>query len=181
MTVAFSGLVPSMGPAHCPPDLHTLTSSFFSKVWLGTCFLPGAVPGKEMEQKASHVIPHSGPRVGGRQTTVARQVGAGTGIHSQEDVWLHGGHPTLWTQEAGQASWRRQQLTQAQKAEEMLAPQRPGSEAVLGRRGDGPGRESSVCTDPGVKEGVACVRRTLSGVMEVGTSSRASRRSREGS
>lgn len=77
MTVAFSGLVPSMGPAHSPPDLHTLTSSFFSKGWVGTCFLPGAMPGKEM-------IPPSGARVGGRQTTVARQVGAGTGIHSQE-------------------------------------------------------------------------------------------------
>lgn len=49
----------------------------------------------------------------------------------------------------------------------MLAPQRPGAEAVLGRGGDGPGRESSMCKGPGVKEGVACVRRTLSGVMEI--------------
>lgn len=92
MTVAFSGLVPSMGPAHCPPDPHTLTSSFFSKGWLGTCFLPDTVPGKEMDQKASHVIPHSGARVGGRETTVAHHMGAGTGIHSQ-DAWLHGVHP----------------------------------------------------------------------------------------
>lgn len=49
----------------------------------------------------------------------------------------------------------------------MLAHQRPGAEAALGRGGDGAGRESSRCRGPGVKEGVACVRQTLSGVMEM--------------